>query len=90
MAERRNKFQIILDILSLLQRKGGKIKPTHILYGGNLSYNRLKKYLKELEDKNLIQQIHEKEKTFYIITDKGLNFLSEAKKIKQITDAFGL
>ena len=90
MAERRNKFQIILDILSLLQRKGGKIKPTHILYGGNLSYNRLKKYLKELEDKGLIQQIHEKEKTFYIITDKGLNFLSEAKKIKQITDAFGL
>lgn len=88
--ERRNRLQIILDILELMQRKGGDIKPTHLLYGGNLSYDRLKKYIKELEDKGLIMQVNDKGKTRYRITDKGLNFINEARKIKEITDAFGL
>ncbi len=88
--ERRNRLQIILDILELMQRKGGNIKPTHLLYGGNLSYDRLKKYIKELEEKGLIMQVNDKGKTRYRITDKGLNFINEARKIKEITDAFGL
>ncbi len=89
MAERRNKFQIILDLLNLIYQKG-KIKPTHLLYGGNLSYDRLKKYVSELEEKGLISQIQEKDKSFYIITEKGINFINEAKKLKELTEAFGL
>ena len=89
MAERRDRLQIIVDILNLMQRKGGKLKPTHILYGGNLSYDRLKKYISELEEKELINAIKIKNKTYYEITDKGLNFVAEARKIKEITDAFG-
>ncbi len=88
--ERRNKFEIIIDILELMQRKGGNIKPTHLLYGGNLSYDRLKKYIQELEEKGLIMQVNDKGKTRYRITDKGINFINEARKIKEITDAFGL
>lgn len=89
MAERRDRLQIIIDILNLMQRKGGRLKPTHILYGGNLSYDRLKKYIAELEEKNLIIATKVKNKTFYEITDRGLNFIAEARKIKEITEAFG-
>ncbi|MEW6062867.1 MAG: DUF4364 family protein [Nanoarchaeota archaeon] len=89
MPERRNKLQIIIDILALLQKKG-KVKPTHLLYGGNLSYDRLKKYIKDLEEKSLIEEITEKDKKFYKLTDKGHSFLDEIKKIKEVTDAFGL
>jgi len=89
MPERRNKLQIIIDILNLLQKKG-RVKPTHLLYGGNLSYDRLKKYIKELEEKNLIEEIIEKDKKFYKLTDKGHSFLDEVRKIKEVTDAFGL
>lgn len=89
MAERRDRLQIIIDILNLMQRKGGRLKPTHILYGGNLSYDRLKKYISELEERDLIIAIKVKSKTYYEITDRGLSFIVEARKIKEITDAFG-
>ena len=86
---RRNKIQIITDLLTLLAEKE-KVKPTHLLYKGNLSYDRLKKYLTELEEKGLIIMVREKEKTFYKLTDKGYHFVMEAKKIKELTEAFGL
>ena len=59
MVERRSKHEIIFDILNLISSKGGKVKPTHILYGGNLSHDRLKKYLDELINGGFIQKIEE-------------------------------
>lgn len=90
MMERRSRIEIINDILSLMQRKGGKLKPTHVLYGGNLSYNRMKQYISELLEKELIIEKIEKKRKYYEITDKGLNLVAEFKKIKEITEAFGL
>ena len=90
MAERRSKHEIIFDILNLISSKGGKVKPTHILYGGNLSHDRLKKYLKELIDAGFITQMDEKGRTLYILTDKGYKFIEEFKKIEEMTQAFGI
>ena len=90
MAERRSKHEIIFDILNLISSKGGKVKPTHILYGGNLSHDRLKKYLKELLDAGFIQQVDEKGRIMYILTDKGYKFIEEFKKIEEMTQAFGI
>jgi len=89
-AKRRSKIEIIGDILFLMQRKGGKVKPTHVLYGGNLSHDRLKIYIDELLAKQLIEEVIEGEKKFYRITDNGLKLVEELKKIKNVTDAFGL
>ncbi len=89
MPKRRDKFQIIQDILILLQNKG-KVKPTHILYGGNLSHKRLKKYIRELEEKKLISMVNEGDRVYYQITEKGLNMISESRKVKEMMDAFGL
>jgi predicted transcriptional regulator len=90
MVERRSKHEIIYDILNLISQKGGKVKPTHILYGGNLSHDRLKKYLKELIDAGFIAQTEEKGKTFYTLTEKGYKFIEEFKKIEEMTAAFGI
>ena len=89
-AKRRSKIEIVGDILFLMQRKGGKVKPTHILYGGNLSHDRLKIYVDELLIKQLIEEVQEEDKKFYRITDKGLKLVEELRKIKNVTDAFGL
>jgi predicted transcriptional regulator len=89
-AKRRSKIEIVGDILFLMQRKGGKVKPTHILYGGNLSHDRLKIYVDELLTKQLIEEVQEEDKKFYRITDKGLKLVEELRKIKNVTDAFGL
>ena len=90
MPERRTKHQIVADILALMQRKGGTVKPTHILYGGNLSHDRLKTYLQDLEQSNLILKVDEKGRTFYKLTERGYEFLTEFKKISEITEAFGI
>ncbi len=89
-AKRRSKIEIIGDILFLMQRKGGKVKPTHILYGGNLSHDRLKIYIDELLVKQLIEEVEDDEKKFYRITDNGLKLVEELRKIKNVTEAFGL
>jgi len=90
MNEKRDKIEIVFDILSAIDKKGGKIKPTHLLYKANLSHQRMKKYIAELLEKSLIQEVAEGQNKFYILTEKGTQFVSEYQRIKQFTESFGL
>jgi len=51
MSRKRERIVIIYDILKVIQEKGGKAIPTHILYKSNLSSQMLKEYLADLIDK---------------------------------------
>lgn len=88
--ERRNRLAVIHDILWAIQDKGGKIKPTHLLYKSNLSYKRLQTYMDDLKQRNLLQTTMEKDKTMIALTEQGYKFLQDYNNIKQFTDAFGL
>ena len=88
--ERRSKVSILRDILHTIQEKGGRSRPTHILYGANLSHDRLKKYLDSLEAEQFIRKIQEDGQSFYEITQKGLEFLSTYNKMKRFFGAFGV
>ena len=90
MSARRTKIEIIHDILTSIQQKGGKIKPTHLLYKSNLSHKKMMEYLKELMDKKMVGEIFEGKDKKYIITEEGLKYIFEFKKIKEFTDSFGL
>ena len=96
MATRRSRLELIFDILSSIQNKGGIIKPTHLMYKSNLSHKLLNNYLDELLDKELVvveEIVHRKKKVpskVVRITDKGLGFLAEFRRIREFTDAFGL
>ncbi|MBI2573035.1 hypothetical protein HYV86_04210 [Candidatus Woesearchaeota archaeon] len=96
MTGRRSRLELVSDILVAIQNKGGKIKPTHLMYKSNLSHKLLNSYLDELVEKELIQIVEEqarkREKPLktVIITDKGLNFLAEFRRMREFTDAFGL
>ena len=87
---RRNKIEIINDILASIQNKNGKIKPTHLLYKSNLSYKKMKEYIDELIKKEMMKEKEVDKNKYYIITDKGLKFISEFKKMKEFTESFGL
>ena len=87
---RRGRIDIIYDILKYIQDKGGKIKPTHLLYKSNLSHKRLKLYLDELKEKQLVEEVKVKGKKMIAITDQGLDFFKNYKRIKEFTEAFGL
>jgi len=87
---KRAKTDIIFDMLRAMEAKGGKIKPTHLLYKSNLSHQRMKLYLDELRQKEMIKDAHDDGKLVYEITDKGRWFLQNFKQMKAFTEAFGL
>ncbi|MEM4267426.1 MAG: winged helix-turn-helix domain-containing protein [Candidatus Woesearchaeota archaeon] len=90
MSEKRDRMQIIHDILASIQKRGGKIKPTHLLYKSNLSYQRMNLYLDELIKKGLVAKDFDETGKFYVLTDKGYTFLAEFQKINEFTKSFGL
>ena len=96
MSSRRSRLELIFDILLAIQNKGGIIKPTHLMYKSNLSHKLLNAYLDELIQKELViieEEIVRKKKAAnktVRITDKGLSFLAEFRRMREFTDAFGL
>ncbi len=86
---------MVFDILQAIQNKGGQIKPTHLMYKSNLSHKLLSNYMEELISKGMIEIVEIEGKKKKIskmvkITDKGLGFLAEFRKMKEFTEAFGL
>jgi predicted transcriptional regulator len=90
MNKKRTRLEVVRDILEVIRNKNGKIKPTHILYKSNLSYQMMDQYLKELMGKGfIVEQKKDRGKT-YSITDKGLQYLSQYHMIADFTSSFGL
>ena len=89
MSLRRSKIEIINDILTAIQEKGGKIKPTHLLYKSNLSHEKMKQYVEDLINKKMVEEELVDGK-YYIITNKGRKYIDEFKKIKEFSESFGL
>ena len=95
-ASRRSRMDIIYDMLKAIHNKGGRIKPTHLLYKSNLSHSLMVEYVDELTEKGMIDMEEEpgkrnkKGKKFYILLQKGIEFLAEYRKMKNFQEAFGL
>lgn len=87
---RRNRSEIIHDMLDSLSKNRGRLKPTRLLYKANLSHAQMKDYVEELERKNLIRLVQEKKAQYYEITDEGYKFLHELNRILEMSDALGL
>lgn len=87
--ERRTKADILFDILRIVQQNEGKAKTTKILYGANLSYTRLKKHLDYLIQNGFLEKI-QKDSIYFVLTDKGINFVQEFRKVKRFSEAFGI
>jgi len=96
MGSRRSRLELVFDVLLAIQNKGGKIKPTHLMYKSNLSHKLLNSYLEELIHKELVvieeEAAKKKKRVTKVvrITDKGLAFLAEFRRMREFTDAFGL
>ncbi len=90
MNSRRTRMQIYVDILRTLRKANGKMRKTHIVYKANLTHSRLKGYLDFLITKEFIEEKKTKNKTFFVITERGFKFLKEIKKLRKISEAFGV
>jgi predicted transcriptional regulator len=85
----RSALKIYLDILVTV-RDEGNTKPTRILYRANLSHDRLVKYLGELTGKGLLEEKQDEDSKYYILTQKGLEFINQVKKAEAFVMGFGL
>lgn len=84
-------MDIVGDMLAAIQAKGGKIKPTHLMYKANLSYAQLKTYLDELVEKEFVKEIEvgKNQNNYIIITEKGDKFVQKVQEMRQFERSFG-
>jgi len=87
---RRNKLEIIYDMLKSIQDKRGEIKPTHLLYKSNLSYKNLMLYVGQLIQNGMVEEKEGKAGKIYVLTEKGIKYLVEYQQIRKFSDSFGL
>jgi predicted transcriptional regulator len=90
MNARRTKMQIYIEILRNLQKSGGSMRKTHIVYKANLTHMRLKDYLDFLMSKEFIEEEVKGRETTFTITQKGVKFLADINKLRKLSDAFGM
>ena len=90
MAKKRDRLQIIHDILKAIHDRNNRIRPTHILYKSNLSHQMMAEYLKELMDKGFVMENISGNVKTYSLTQKGFDYLNKYKIIADFTDSFGL
>ena len=91
MGSKRDKLQVIHDILKAIQLKNNLIKRTHILYKANLSHQMLDVYLNDLIKRGfIIETLTKKNSKMYSLTDKGYEYVNKYNMVTNFMDLFGL
>jgi len=88
--EYRSKARIYADILNSILKHGGRSGPTRILYGVNLSYDRLMKHLGQLIELGLVGEEEVDGESVFKLTDRGRAFVLEFIKVEKFAEAFGI
>jgi predicted transcriptional regulator len=87
---KRERLEVIFDILRTVRDHQNKIKPTKLLHSSNLSPQMFKEYMQEMLDKGFVAELNAEGKKHYSLTDKGFAFLEQYKTIVKFIDDFGL
>ena len=90
MERKRNKVDIIHDMLKIIQEKGENIKKTHLMYKANLSHKQMESYIEGLIKNNLIENNTSNKKYSIKLTKKGADFLVKYVQVKEFEKTFGL
>lgn len=89
--KKRDRLEVIFDILKNISDNHNSIKPTPLLRYSNLSSNSFNDYYTELISKELIKELIDKKGRKYItLTDKGFKFLEKYRLIKGMIEEFEL
>jgi predicted transcriptional regulator len=83
---KRNKMEIYNDILTAINQESchGEARPTRIQAKSNLAYDKLMRYLVELEGLETITREP------LVLTQRGLDFLQDYDRIKGFLEEMGV
>ena len=87
---KRNRLEIIRDILKIIQENKNSIKITPLLRRSNISSSKFKEYFSELLEKKFIRDVNEKDGKKIVLTSKGFQYLEKYKTIIGFIDEFEL
>ena len=90
MERKRNRVEIVHDMLKIIQERGGRIKKTHLMYKANLSHKQMTSYLVDLIKNGLIQDKKAEDRNLILITEKGRDFFVKYAQVREIEKTFGL
>jgi predicted transcriptional regulator len=90
MAKKRERLEVIYDLLKVIQNNHNYVKMTRLLYASNLSPQMFKEYVDELVLKQLIAEKEEGGKKSFSLTIKGFEFLEKYNVIVEFIENFGL
>jgi predicted transcriptional regulator len=91
MAAKRDRLEVIHDMLHVVKSNGNSIKPTPLLRYSNLSSQRFSEYYSELLSKKfIIEIVDKKNKKTISLTDLGFEYLERYKSIKGFIADFNL
>ena len=76
MFVKRGRLQIIYEVLSVARKAVGK---TRIIYGCNLSYDIVQKYLAYVKNHGLLGSTNNNGKEVFQTTERGLEFIEAFK-----------
>ena len=90
-SRKRDRLEVIHDILKIIRDHNNSIKPTPLLRYSNLSSSSFSEYYGELISKELVKEITDKTERKYItLTDKGFNYIEKYRLILGFIDEFEL
>jgi len=91
MTKRRERLEVIHDILSIIRLNNNSIKLTPLMRKSNLSSQGFAEYHRELLSKRFIKEEQDKKgKRFATLTDKGFKFLEKYQIILGFIEEFEL
>lgn len=89
--KKRDRLEVIADILRVISEHNNSIKPTPLLRCSNLSSTSFADYYAELMSKGFVKEIADNRgKKHVTLTDKGFLFLQKYKMILGFIDEFEL
>lgn len=89
--KKRERLEVIRDILLIIRGHQNSIKPTPLLRYSNLSSQRFGEYLSELLEKGLVKELEDKKGRKHVtLTDKGFAYLERYQVIVGFIDEFEL
>lgn len=89
--KKRDRLEVIHDILKIISEKNNSIKPTPLLRFSNLSSSSFNDYYKELISKKFVREVFDKKnKKTISLTNKGFKFLEKYKMILGFIQEFEL
>ncbi len=88
--KKRERLEIIYEILVLISNNHNQIKPTPLLRKSNLCSTQFEKYILELLEKEIIETQVVDSKKHYKLTKKGFKYIDEYKSFLKMLEEFDL